>query len=59
MKNLLLKKDASKAQAFIDDVITRFISEVETLEKKVEDLKKENERLKAEFYGQSEDETRL
>lgn len=59
MKNLLLKKEAAKAQAFIDDIITRFISEVETLENKVEDLKKENERLKAEFYGQSEDETRL
>lgn len=58
MKNLLLK-EAAKAQAFIDDIITRFISEVETLENKVEDLKKENERLKAEFYGQSEDETRL
>lgn len=59
MKNLLLKKEASKAQAFIDDIITRFISEVETLEEKVEDLKKENERLKAQLYEQTEDETRL
>ena len=58
MKNLILKKEAAKSQAFIDDVITRFIAEVETLEEKVESLKKENERLKAELYS-SEDETRL
>lgn len=51
MKNLLLKKEAAKSQAFSDDIITRFISEVETLEDKVEELKKKNERLKAELYG--------
>jgi len=58
MKNLLLKKEAAKSQAFIDDIITQFISEVEALEGKVESLKKENERLKAELYS-AEDETRL
>lgn len=46
MKNLILKKEAAKSQAFIDDVTTRFIAEVETLEEKVESLKKENEQLK-------------
>ena len=49
MKNIILKKEAAKAQAFTDDVVSRLISEVENLEVKVENLKKENARLKGEL----------
>ena len=49
MKNIILKKEAAKAQAFTDDVVSRLISEVENLEDKVENLKKENARLKGDI----------
>jgi hypothetical protein len=60
MENLQLKKEAAKVQAFIDDVFSRFISEIESLEVKVDHLKKENQRLQSELYQKAKgDDSRL
>lgn len=53
MNNSTLEKEVAKAQAFIDNVNTKLIQEIDLLEDRVEELKKENERLKAELLGQN------
>lgn len=49
MNNQTLEKEVAKAQAFIDQVNTDLIKEINLLEDRVRELTEENKRLKGEI----------